>query len=196
MFSLAQQREKSMGKEKTGLKMVRSGEFEIATYGDNHCGTSDHFKVKYHLTCDCSARLDSRGFLFDQLNIQQYFESIKRTQLSCERLTVVCLTQLLEHILTENPTCEIRKMELTLSPEPFLASMTHSLETEGDDEAVLTLPKVKKTPLPKVRRAAKVDSPEGHPLMNLTGASRSEDTHHHKHGKPSRGHYLFEEQPK
>lgn len=179
--------------EKKGLKMVRSGEFEISTYGENHCGTDAHFKLRYHLNCECTPVLDSRGFLFDQLNIQQYFESIKRTQLSCERLTVVCLQQLLEHILTENPTCQIHKMELTLSPAPFLASMTHSLES--DDDEALSIQKVK-TSHSKVRRATKTeDTPAGHPLLNLTSVSGSENTSSDGHNhQPSHDHYLFHEE--
>lgn len=182
--------------EQKSLKMVRSGEFDIHTYGDNHCGTADEFKIRYHLICECSPLLDHRGFLFDQLNIQAYFESIKRTQLSCERLTVVCLEQLLEHILTENPTCEIRRMELTLSPEPFLASMSHAIDGEGEK---LSKPeKVTRTP-GKVSKVSKADTPKGHRLNNLpsTVVNGTEDTkvHNpaHEH-KPSFDHYVFREQ--
>jgi hypothetical protein len=186
--------------EKKGLEMVRSGEFNISTYGDNHCGTADHFKVRYHLKCSCTSRLDKRGFLFDQLNIQSYFESIKRTQLSCERLTVVCLEQLLEHILSENPTCEIHKMELTLSPEPFLASMTHSLESDNDD-GKLTLPKVKKsmvTAAAKTKRITKTeDTPTGHPLLHLQSVvDRSElpEDGQHDHSPSHANVYVFHEE--
>lgn len=116
---------------KKQLRLVRGGEFGIQTYGDNHCGTTDAFKIRYHLTCECGNKLDNRGFLFDQINIQNFFESIGRTQLSCELLTIKCLEQLLGHILAENPTCQIYKMELTLSPEPFAASLTHSWSNDN-----------------------------------------------------------------
>jgi hypothetical protein len=183
--------------EQKSLKMVRSGEFDIHTYGDNHCGTAEEFKIRYHLICECSPVLDNRGFLFDQLNIQSYFESIKRTQLSCERLTVVCLEQLLEHILTENPTCEIRRMELTLSPEPFLASLSHAIDGEGDS---LTKPdNVSKRPGKVSRTTTKKDeSPKGHRLTNLpptvTNGSEDPKVHDpsHEH-KPSHDHYIFNE---
>lgn len=122
---------------KKTIKMVRSGEFDLKTYGQNHCGVSSEFKIRYHMTCMCSPKLDNRGFLFDQLNIQNFFESIGRTSLSCERLTVVCLEQLLEHILEENPTCQIYNMELTLSPEPYMASMSHAWDNAKDPLTVL-----------------------------------------------------------
>ena len=156
------------------LDMVRSGEFTIQTYGNSHCGTSDKFMIRYHLKCSCTPLLDHRGFLFDQLNIQQFFESIKRTQLSCERLTVVCLEQLLEHILTENPTCQILKAELTLSPEPYLASMTHTLDGEGKHLTKSQSDKmVVSSKPPKVSKAV------------------HDPAHQHE---PSHKHYIFTEQ--
>lgn len=178
--------------EEKSLKMVRSGEFDIHTYGENHCGVSEEFKIRYHLTCECSPLLDHRGFLFDQINIQQYFESIKRTQLSCERLTVVCLNQLLEHILTENPKCQIKRMELTLSPEPFLASMTNAIESK--EEGYL-----KKPELPKTKKATGVvakrkgKTPVGHSLRNLADVQvdRAKDVHS---GIASGEHYLFHDE--
>ncbi len=177
--------------EEKSLKMVRSGEFDIHTYGDNHCGTSDEFKVRYHLTCECSPLLDHRGFLFDQINIQQYFESIKRTQLSCERLTVVCLNQLLEHILTENPTCQIRKMELTLSPEPFLASMTHSIDS--DDGYLKRQPETKAKKVAGTVAKRKDKSPKGHALRNLSDVHVDGSKNVHV-GTPSGDHYVFHDE--
>lgn len=186
---------------KSALKMVRSGEFDIHTYGENHCGTAEEFKIRYHLICECSPKLDKRGFLFDQINIQSYFESIKRTQLSCERLTVVCLEQLLEHILSENPACQIYKMELTLSPEPFLASMTHSLENDDDflgkgDKSV----KPGKATTVSNKRIKKDKEPVGDRLFHLpttvdgseatSGDESSKDEHSHA---PSHDHYVFQE---
>lgn len=160
-----------MDKTKKTLDMVRSGEFSIKTYGKNHCGTSHSFNIRYHLKCSCSSKLDHRGFLFDQLNIQSFFESIGRTQLSCERLTQVCQQQLLEHILLENPTCQIYRIELTLAPEPFLASMTSAWDNPNDP---LTRPIVKKSVIKSKK-------------------NKTESVLLHSH-EPSHDHYLFREQ--
>jgi hypothetical protein len=108
------------------LKIVRSGEFPLRTYGNHHCGTSHSFNVKYHLITLCDPRLDHRGFLFDQLNIDKFFHVIKSTSLSCEQLTERTLVKLKKFILRENPDCLIHAMSLTLSPEPYLAAMTSS----------------------------------------------------------------------
>lgn len=185
-----------MDDTKKTLEMVRSGEFDIHTYGENHCGTTEEFKIRYHLICNCSPKLDQRGFLFDQLNIQSYFESIKRTQLSCERLTVVCLEQLLEHILAENPACQIYKMSLTLSPEPFLASMTHSWDNPGNPLSKPT--KVSKSPgkMPKVKRAdaGAPAKPKGRPLLHLSDIKLDGSEDPKSDSKVgSSAHYLFTE---
>jgi hypothetical protein len=110
------------------LKMDRSGEFRLYAYGPNHCGVDQDITVKYRMVCLCSPKLDSRGFLFDQVNVDKFFQNIKRSKRSCESLTVACVRDLLKEIRKENPRCEILKMELTLAPEPFAASMTYSWE--------------------------------------------------------------------
>jgi hypothetical protein len=108
------------------LTMDRQGEFNIYAYGSNHCGVVENLQVKYRMICECEARLDKRGFLFDQINVDNYFKSIKRSKLSCEKLTVKCVRELVKAIKLENPKCVIRKVDLTLSPAPFLASMTYT----------------------------------------------------------------------
>lgn len=106
--------------------MNRMGEFNIRAYGPNHCGVAEDITIKYHMTCQCETRLDKRGFLFDQINVDNYFKAIKRSRLSCEKLAVKSVRELVEAIHTENPKCVIRKVDLTLSPFPFLASMTYT----------------------------------------------------------------------
>lgn len=178
-----------MGKLKMNIKktleMDRSGEFDIKTYGNNHCGTDDAFKIRYHLKCLCSSKLDQRGFLFDQLNIQQFFESIQKTSLSCEQLTEVCLEQLLEHIMVENPGCQIFRMELALSPAPYMASMVHAWENPDNP---LEAPTVG----PKTRRARVIQN-----AASISGSETIENeskvhspTHQHL---PSHSHYKFSE---
>ena len=105
------------------LTIVRSGQFHIHTYGSHHCGTGESFDIRYHLTAICSPKLDKRGFEFDQVNIDKFFQTVKRTSMSCEKLTETLLGKLRRHILQENPLCLIHNMELSLSPQPFMASM-------------------------------------------------------------------------
>jgi hypothetical protein len=113
------------------LEIDRSGEFPIETFGNNHCGTDTKFTIRYKAICVCSPRLDKRGFLFEQTKVQEYFESIKKTDKSCERLTEWCLEGLHQHIMQENPGCEIYSLKLTLSPHPYAASMTCSWEQDA-----------------------------------------------------------------
>jgi hypothetical protein len=108
------------------LTMDRQGEFNIYAYGPNHCGVVEDLKIKYRMVCECQAKLDKRGFLFDQINVDNFFQSIKKSKLSCEKLTVRCVRQLVAAIKLENPACVINKVELTLSPAPFMASMTYT----------------------------------------------------------------------
>jgi hypothetical protein len=108
------------------LTMDRSGEFRIHAFGPSHCGIDEDLKIKYRMVCECQPKLDNRGFLFDQINVDMFFQSIKRSKLSCERLTVRCVRQLVQAIKLENPSCQINKVELTLSPAPFMASMTYA----------------------------------------------------------------------
>lgn len=108
------------------LTMDRQGEFPLYAYGANHCGVENNITVKYRMLCVCDTILDRRGFLFDQINVDNYFQAIKRSRLSCERLAVKCVEDLRRMIRVENPTCVVRRMELTLSPQPFKASMTRT----------------------------------------------------------------------
>jgi len=105
--------------------MDRRGQFNVETYGKNHCGIVRHLDIQYRMLCQCTTKLDGRGFLFDQINVDNYFQSIHKTSLSCERLTMRCVRDLLKSIRLENPGCSINRMKLTLSPAPFLASMTY-----------------------------------------------------------------------
>lgn len=161
---------------KKTMEMMRGGDFDLHTYGDSHCGTAEEFKVRYNLKCLCSPVLDSRGFLFDQLNIQSFFESIQKTSLSCEQLTIVCLEQLLDHILAENPTCQIHTMELTLSPAPYLASMKHTWENTE-------MPLQKPTLLQSVSKRLQ---------MVVRAKTNQQEAVPHTHA-PSHKHYRFTE---
>lgn len=175
-----------MAETKKTLEMTRGGEFNIHTYGNNHCGVDEEFKIRYHLKCRCSPKLDRRGFLFDQLNVQSFFESIKKTKLSCEQLTVQCLEQLLEHILAENPGCQIYGMELTLSPAPFMASMTHAWENPNNPLKKPTAPKKSSSKRPAIKSVIRTTITDGSTPPVIT-----EEVHNHE---PSHPHYLFHEE--
>ena len=112
------------------LTMNRQGEFTIYTYGDSHCGTmtNQFLPVKYHMVCECETTLDPRGFLFEQVGVDKFFQNLKKTKLSCEKLTISCCKQLVSLIKKDNPICKVRSIKLTLSPSPFMASMTYSVE--------------------------------------------------------------------
>lgn len=109
------------------LTMNRSGEFKIRTSGNGHCGTDVNQWMQYHLWCQCDVTLDKRGFLFEQLNIDKFFQRLQRTTLSCERLTISCCKKLSTMIRKENPACKIRSIQLTLSPFPYKAGMTYGV---------------------------------------------------------------------
>lgn len=113
------------------LTMNRQGEFSVRTTGDSHCGTftNDRLWIKYHLICECENILDPRGFLFEQVNVDKFFKNMKRTTLSCEKLTISSCKKLATLIRKDNPVCKIRSMKLTLSPFPYQASMTYSTDT-------------------------------------------------------------------
>lgn len=110
------------------LTMDRQGDFRIRATGKNHCGVVENLDIKYKMICVCDASLDRRGFLFDQINVDNFFKGIKESKLSCEKLTMQCVRELLRMIRVENPICRIQTMSLTLSPAPFLASMTYDWE--------------------------------------------------------------------
>lgn len=112
------------------LILNRQGEFSILTTGDSHCGTltNQNLPVKYHMICECENILDNRGFLFEQVGVDNFFKKMKRTTLSCEKLTISCAKRLVTLIRKDNPKCKIRSIELTLSPFPFQASLTYSVK--------------------------------------------------------------------
>ena len=112
------------------LVMNRSGEFAIHVSGDSHCGVKKDLTVRYSVRAECLPSLDKRGFLFDQLTVDNFFKSIGETILSCEELSMYCCEALMDLIHKENNKCEIKNMSLTLSPEPYAASMTYEWSEE------------------------------------------------------------------
>lgn len=112
------------------LTLNRQGEFQILTLGDSHCGTMTNQKlpVKYTVKCVCETDLDNRGFLFEQVGVDTFFKNLKWTRMSCEKLTMACAEKLVTLIRKDNPKCRVRSIEVTLSPSPFQAAVTYSVQ--------------------------------------------------------------------
>lgn len=106
-------------------RLNRSGQFTVRTTGPNHCGTTDRLTIRYRLDVGCPASaLDSRGFLFDQVQVQTWFDRQTTTALSCEAYAQFCGRELYKVMRMENPNIAITHLELALSPEPFAAEIT------------------------------------------------------------------------
>jgi hypothetical protein len=119
------------------LTLNREGHFTIMASGPNHCGSrpdGSYVTINYHLLVECEASLDSRGFLFDQLSVRDYFDSLKTTSLSCEKLVMRCARDIVRMILGENPDCELRSVHLSLKPEPYEASVSYFIRDKELDD--------------------------------------------------------------
>lgn len=111
----------------SSFTLTREGEFSIKTHGKNHCGVTDSLRMYYKLVVRCTGdSLDDRGFLFDQTKVDQWFQSVQSTALSCEQLTIFCGRAVYKLIRHENPKCNIKHFALTLSPQMTLSNR-HSL---------------------------------------------------------------------
>lgn len=109
-------------------ELTRVGQFTVRTFGRFHCGTKDVLKVNYNLKVVCGeGSLDERGFLFDQTKVQALVDTITATSESCEMFCRTIAKAVYKQILTENSACDITLFELSLSPEPFQASITFRL---------------------------------------------------------------------
>ena len=112
------------------LTLDRQCDFQILTIGPSHCGTltNEQLPVRYSLLCECENVLDARGFLFEQVGVDNFFHRMKSTTLSCEKLTISCCKKLVALIRKDNPACKIRSITLKLSPWPYAASMTYTVK--------------------------------------------------------------------
>jgi hypothetical protein len=110
------------------LTLQRRGDFQIRTRGENHCGIFEAQHVKYDVKVVCTSKLDGRGFLFEQRNVDAFFQGIKRTSLSCELLTKKSTKRLVNMIMEENPSCELKSITVQLCPAPYAADMTYHVE--------------------------------------------------------------------
>lgn len=106
------------------LTLRREGEFTIKTVpGTPHCGVGEWIDVRYRFVVLCEPSLDDRGFLFDQLSVQAYFDKKKECRSSCEKVAMRSLRDLLSLIRRENPKCRIIRASLVLTPYPFQAEV-------------------------------------------------------------------------
>lgn len=116
-------------KEPTFLTMRRSGQFTVETSGPNHCGLDLMQDIRYTIVCKCeSDSKDSRGFLFDQVNVDTMFKSLGSTTVSCEELCERFARKLYALVMSENARAKVRKLKVTLSPAPYAASMSFEWE--------------------------------------------------------------------
>lgn len=137
------------------LTIRRVGVFQVETMGSHHCGTGRFLEIDYALEVVCTPNeLDERGFLFDQLKVQQFFDAVQITHLSCEKLAMKLAERIFTRIQQENKKCNPRKVTLSISPYPNAAVLTY----EWTADAILRcLTKVK----PKAKSSmAKVLLPE------------------------------------
>lgn len=130
------------------LTLRREGTFYQFVAGEHHCGPKDalvkaHWNesaklvtlhpaghpaipVVYTLTVACAPVLDHRGFLFDQAQVQRWFEvqGTKVSSLSCEALTINLANRLMDKLERDAPHCDLRGVTLQLSPAPHKASLS------------------------------------------------------------------------
>jgi hypothetical protein len=114
------------------LTMRRQGEFEATIMGSEHCGIGQHntrLKMKYEVMIECTAASrDRRGFLFDQLTVNNYFLTLQYEVRSCENIAVEAARDLMNLIHTENPKCKVRSIHVVISAAPYLAEMRYLCE--------------------------------------------------------------------
>jgi hypothetical protein len=115
----------------TSLTLKREGRFTVQNRGKHWCGTREMQTIVYRVKVVCNVTLDQRGFLFDQLSIERFFNLQTTCETSCEEFTLACARRLWAEIKKEHSGCEIRKLIVTLSPAPYSAEMTFEFEDEG-----------------------------------------------------------------
>lgn len=125
------------------LTLRREGSFHQFVAGDHHCGPKAELvphegklaiKVNYTLTVACGPTLDHRGFLFDQAQVDKWFQvqGSRVSSLSCEALTIQLANRLMDKLAKDAPHCDLRGVTLQLSPAPHKASLSaHFVRTVG-----------------------------------------------------------------
>lgn len=118
------------------MSITREGQIAITTVGDSHCGTRPEWvsrdseyvvTVKYKCVVECRPITDARGFLFDQVHIDNWLKGYADNYVieqSCEELSNTLAELVIKRIGKESPLCKILSLSLTLSPDPYVASVT------------------------------------------------------------------------
>lgn len=111
--------------------LEKQGNVMQAVFGPNHCGTENHLhggliRMRYHIRLFCNARLDSHGFLVDNMTISDFMDAFAGvpTDLSCERLILEIARQMEDRARSEDPGLQLRGMSVSVSPEPFNATIS------------------------------------------------------------------------
>jgi hypothetical protein len=122
-----------VGEERASVEKVvlkRSGKFKMQAHGHNHCGVDTELDMVYYFTADCTrGSLDARGFLLDQITVRRYFDKVRSSSLSCEKLCIKCCQDLVRLGVKENPGIYFNFVELRLGPSEE-ASMTYYCDGE------------------------------------------------------------------
>lgn len=127
------------------LTLHRTGGIKVRVAGTNHCGAESvvvdgEVAVRYTvvLTVDADG-LDGLGFLVDQERLHNVMADIGSSPVPwcepCEFLTFVWGYRLLDWISTENVRCNIRSLDLTLSPAPNAGQFTAHFEQPTNSTA-------------------------------------------------------------
>lgn len=120
------------GMELQNLTIRREGEARWRVSGDHHCGAAasvgpdGRTAVRYVVEILCTRALDPRGFLIDQTSIDKLIHRLAKrgTEMSCEQLVERVGREVMRYFRRFEPECEARTLKVTLSPSPFLGSMT------------------------------------------------------------------------
>lgn len=115
----------------TTLTLRRSGLFQVRNVGEHWCGTNEVQEIHYSIEVVCATSLDERGFLFDQLTMAKFFDSLREAHESCEQFTIRVARELWKLIKRENNGCKVLSLRVTLSPAPYAASMTFEFVDDG-----------------------------------------------------------------
>jgi hypothetical protein len=109
----------------------RQGTVDWQVFGPNHCGTVNHLhggsiRVRYDVSLKCENQLDSQGFLIDNMFVDNLMRELAAvpTDLSCELLVDHIATHLFAAIEKVHGTLLIRSCRISLSPDPFEATIT------------------------------------------------------------------------
>jgi hypothetical protein len=104
------------------LTLKREGQFHLEVYGNNHCSPQDGGNImRFKVAIECYAT-DDRGFVYAQEALQEYFDDLGDTDLSCENLAAQCARELHEEI-TESLHDDNLRVTVELSPPPYAGSI-------------------------------------------------------------------------